>query len=210
MNEVYSMERNKKTTYVIVAISCAVLFLIWYLKQDAGDSVQLVTDPTPAVTELMAAGAPPTETETATETPPVKVYITGAVKNPGVYEIEDGARIETVLALAGGATDDADLKAVNLSKKVHDEQQIIIPAIGEEIDPLPETPAAANGKIDINTAEREQLMTLPGIGEGIADAIIEYREANGAFQTAEDIKNVDRIGDKTFERLKNDITVGGQ
>jgi competence protein ComEA len=243
------MKKNKKITYAIITTLCVVLFLIWFVKEKESDDVLMISaDPTAAALPIMtessdfsaASLSPETESPViepsvtaipATETPPpmIKVYITGAVRDPGVYEIADGDRIETVLTLAGGATAEADLNAVNLSKKLSDEQQIIIPELGETIDPLPENPAEptledqtdpaspstdsagidlATGKININTADKSTLMTLPGIGEVIADAIIEYREANGAFQSIEDIKNVYRIGDKTFERFKDNIIVG--
>lgn len=203
------MKTDKKATYAIITIICVVLFLIWFVKQKESDSFVMVSadaTQTPAITEAIAQ----TENDTQNNID-IKVYIAGEVTDPGVYEVDSGSRIEDVIELAGGATDEANLLGVNLSKKVYDEQQIIIPKIGEEVDKSlldpPNDNTDVNEKVNINTADKERLKTLPGIGDTIADAIIDYRENNGNFKNIEDVKNVYRIGDKTFERFKDNIIV---
>ncbi|MDY7041567.1 MAG: helix-hairpin-helix domain-containing protein, partial [Chloroflexota bacterium] len=147
---------------------------------------------------------------------PLRVYVTGAVANPDVYFLEAGCIVRDALVAAGGANADADLNRINLAQQVCDQQQVYVPRIGEENPPLPlaasSPPTApgsvsATGKVNVNTATSEELDTLPGIGPAIAQRIIEYRQANGPFQSIEEIKNVSGIGDKLFEKLKDLITV---
>ncbi|MBM7582663.1 competence protein ComEA [Caldicoprobacter guelmensis] len=146
----------------------------------------------------------------------IKVYIVGAVRYPGVIEVEEGSRLIDVLELAGGATEEADLERVNLALKVQDEGMYKIPKKGEELmvpDPNVSntTSGIASGKgqqkVNINTADEAMLDTLPGIGPSKAKRIIEYREQNGPFKSIEEIKNVSGIGEKTFEQIKDLITV---
>ena len=102
---------------------------------------------------------------------------------------------------------------MNLSQKIVDEMVIYIPVFGEEMDMLPPTIVSSQsvskeeGKVNINTADSNELQTLSGVGPSKADAIIEYREQNGPFQKIEDLMNISGIGEKTFEKLKDGITV---
>ena len=202
------MKSNPKITYGIIALACAALFAMWFLTRQNDDYFVLVnadsTVPPSASTVFAAA-----ETEPAV----IYVYIVGAVENPGVYALSEGARLDELLALAGGATPEADLVAVNLSMKLRDEQQIIIPKIGEEVDKSLSAPQNSNsglnaqGLVNINTADAATLQTLPGVGKTIADAIIEYRNTNGGFKSIDELKKVYRIGDKTFEGLKDSVAI---
>jgi competence protein ComEA len=161
----------------------------------------------------------PIEEQVEKESKPLlcTVYICGAVHNPNVYTLNEGSRIIDVLNMAGGALEDADLDQLNLAEKIHDSQKIYVPKKGEQIDKSPLkvenregkafTEEITDGLININTASAEQLMTLPGIGAAIAQNIIEYRESNGPFSSIEEIQNVSRIGQKTFLKIKDKITV---
>lgn len=134
-----------------------------------------------------------------------KVHISGEVNKAGVYEIEDDDRLDDLVKKAGGLTENADLNSINLSMILEDEMRIIIPNINDadkNIDPMPLMDSTDDEKININTASKEELMTLPNIGEKRADSILEYRE-NNKFEKIEDIKNVSGIGDKFFEQLKD-------
>ena len=137
----------------------------------------------------------------------VVVHVAGEVKAPGVYELKSGSRVLDALEMAGGPTEDADLGRINLAAYISDAQQIIIPKVPAE----GESPAAVydNAKklVNINTADLRELMTLPGIGEVLAGSIIAYRERNGDFYDISEIKNVTRIGDRTFEQIQDLITV---
>lgn len=143
-----------------------------------------------------------------------KVYISGEINKPGVYQIKDGDRLEDLINEAGGLTDKASEKTLNLAQRLDDQMKIYIPNIDEEnslenIDPNQAANISASGKselININTASKEELMSLPNIGDKRADAIIEYRSAN-KFEKIEDIKNVTGIGDKFYEALKDLITI---
>ncbi|ORX23467.1 transporter [Thermoanaerobacterium sp. PSU-2] len=139
----------------------------------------------------------------------IKVYVTGLVKSPGVYTMREGDRIDDAIKMAGGALDGADLSDINLAEKLKDEQMIKVPKIGENYASNDKSSSsnATNGKININTATKEELDTLPGIGEVTAQRIIDFREQHGNFQRIEDIMNVSRIGPKLFEQIKDKITV---
>ena len=167
---------------------------------------------------------------TATPVPVVelKVYITGAVENPGVYTVNEGDRLSNVIEAAGGALPDADLTAVNLAARVDDEDHWHIPTVREPVGgpnaqapaPLPPVPsvstdansaqpsgkintnaAATSGKIDINSADEALLQSLPGIGEVKSQAIVRYRETNGPFLTVEDLLDVSGIGPATLDSV---------
>lgn len=140
------------------------------------------------------------------------VYITGAVNNPGVYSVKPKSRIVDVVEMAGGTTNDAYLDFVNLAAYVVDAQHIFIPKISDMVDKNQKTEENSNGTtndlININTADKETLKSLPGIGDTIAGKIIKYRDENGGFKTIEEIKKVSRIGERTYEDIKDLITVG--
>ena len=198
---------KSKLNYIIAAI-CILLFGMLYVsKINAKQYVPLQTEHV-----LSDAASQQEETEDAAAEPAhelgIKVYITGAVISPGVYELPAGSRIEDVLNAAGGGSGEADLEQVNLAKTLRDEDMIKIPRIGEAVD---KTEAGVQNDnealLNINTADIAKLKMLPGIGDVTAGNIISYREENGGFNSIEEIKMVNRIGDKTFEGIKDFITV---
>lgn len=143
------------------------------------------------------------------------VYMCGAVRTPGVYELDNGARVYEAIALAGGMREDAAEAYVNQAQMLSDGEQIYIPT-EEEVRQgnaviFPEGDKSAggtdNGKVNINTASEEELTTLTGIGNTRAKSIVEYREINGGFQTIEDLMKVDGIKEGVFEKIKDSITV---
>lgn len=136
----------------------------------------------------------------------IYVDIGGAVRNPGLYELEKGARVKDGITAAGGIVGNADTSQINLAKKLNDEEKLYIPKAGEQA-PVVATGGpspAQTGPVSIQNGSKEDLMRLPGIGEKTADKIIEYRTAH-PFTAVEDLKEVPGIGDKTFESLKNNI-----
>ena len=168
----------------------------------------------------------------------VKVDIKGAVKNPGVYEVEINSRVSDVIEISGGLTNEADTSVINLSKNVVDEMVIIIytkdeinemkkgstsikyiekecicpklendACIENSIDNvLDNNSSSTNGKISLNNASLDELMTLDGIGEKKAQAIIEYRKKH-SFKSIEEILEVDGIGTATYEKIKDRLTI---
>jgi len=153
--------------------------------------------------------------ESVTEEPAaIQVDIKGRILIPGVYSVKEGDRVIDLVDLAGGPGEDADMTAVNLSQKLHDEMVIYIPAAGEEIPEMAVQPksvsdnsSAEESKINLNQADSSLLQTIPGVGPAKAQAIIDYRESVGNFESIEDIKKISGIGDKTFDKLKESIDV---
>ena len=142
------------------------------------------------------------------------VHICGAVKEPGVYSLPEGSRVVDAIRAAGGLTQDASERDVNQASVVADGMQIVVPTL-EEVKSGGYTWGAAakgggeseDGLVDINTADAALLMTLPGIGQTRADAIVAYREQHGSFSTIEDIMKVDGIKEGSFAKLRDRITV---
>lgn len=144
-----------------------------------------------------------------TATPePIRVYVSGAVHAPDVYLLDADTIIKDVVLAAGGATDEADLNAVNLAQPLVDGMHVHIPSVGEEAAPI-QLPASRAGSllVNINTADTIELESLPGIGPALAERIVEYRNTNGPFSRIEDITDVPGIGPKTFEGMRDLITV---
>ncbi len=137
----------------------------------------------------------------------IRVYVCGAVANPGVVEIPQGSRVEDALEAAGGFGAEAGREAVNLADWVSDGQKLYFPKEGEAVEEPQAQADSASGLVNINTADVAALCTLPGIGESRARDIISYREANGGFQACEDIMKVSGIKTAAYEKIKDKITV---
>ncbi|MBQ9050802.1 MAG: helix-hairpin-helix domain-containing protein [Lachnospiraceae bacterium] len=146
------------------------------------------------------------------------VFVCGAVNCEGVYELPESARVIDAVEAAGGYSEDADRIYVNQAEYVYDTQRVEIPTF-EEAQRLREIEAEAaaeqgdsgsvreNGLIDINTADKQELMRIPGIGESKADRIIEYRQIHGRFGSIEELMNVSGIGSGIYEKMKDCIAV---
>lgn len=154
------------------------------------------------------------ETEDEKGNTKIKVYITGEVKNQGVIELEEGDRIADAIEKAGGQTEQASLKNVNLAYQLEDGQKIYIPNVNDNETEIIDD--GASGVVDdttnqtvvnINKADETELQSLNGIGESLATSIVQYRKENGKFETIEDLKNVPGIGDSKFENIKEYIKV---
>lgn len=167
---------------------------------------------------LSGKGAEPPEIEedilSAEETEPqetaIYVDISGEVRNPIVVELKEGSRVEDAIEAAGGVTEHADLTEINRAAFVADGDKIFIPSLIDAYAEYGEGGAVTasvytDGKININTADSEELQQLNGVGPATAEKIMDYRETHGRFHAIEDIKNVSGIGEKTFEKFKDDI-----
>lgn len=137
----------------------------------------------------------------------IYIYICGEVKHPDVYELSNGARVIEAIKAAGGLTKKADTIAVNQALLLTDGQQIYIPHISEAVSPDSTGNHNSDTRVNINSAVKEQLMTLPGIGEAKANLIISDRENNGKFVNIEDIKRIEGIKDGVFLKIKDLIKV---
>lgn len=135
------------------------------------------------------------------------VHVSGSVKRAGVYQLEKDKRIIDAIEKAGGMLEEADSDALNLAEKIKDGMKIYVPKKGEK--PTTSTNLKSQSYIDLNLAEKEELMTLPGVGEKTADKIIAYREAQ-PFEKVEDLLKVSGFGKKKMEALKGLIAVGGE
>ena len=148
----------------------------------------------------------------------VTVDVKGAVVNPGVYTLKEGARVTDVIQEAGGMTEDADAKSVNIAASLSDEEVIYVANKDENVSVLDQTSTgqvsdkggqavSKDGKINLNTATSEQLQTISGIGAKRAEDVIAYRESHGGFQSVDDLKNVSGIGDKTLDKIRESLYV---
>jgi len=190
----------KTVLYVVIGVLVGLLLAggIWVgARAPQGETIELRPAPTPE---------------------PLRVHVAGAVVRPGVYDLEDGARVTDAVEAAGGFVAEADKNAINLAAFLEDGERLDIPFVAgfqpqEDqgfvvITEGTPSPLAGEDLININTASLEELDTLPGIGQTTAQRIIAYRTDNGPFGSIEDIINVSGIGTATYEEIKDLITVG--
>jgi competence protein ComEA len=175
-------------TFIGVLIGLVLGGILWIVaRSPRGNSVELLPAPTPA---------------------PLVVDVAGAVPRPGVYELPGGSRTKDAVEAAGGFLAEADKANINLAAPLEDGQKLDIPFLaGAEPVGVPQTTDQPT-LVNINTATLEELDTLPGIGQTLAQAIIDYRDTYGEFYYIEDIMNVPGIGDSTFNNIKDLINTG--
>lgn len=210
------LERHRASLFVILVNLALWGMTVVFLRRPDPPPLEIITPavtPGGAATAVASPAAPPTGTPR-----PLRVYVSGAIRTPDVYTLPPGSIIKDAIALAGGPLADADLARINLAQELQDQQQIYVP-LQDEATPLPPVSggpalsisAAASsstaGAVNINTASAEELDTLPGVGPAIAQRIIDYRQANGPFAAIEQIMEVRGIGEATFAKLRDRITV---
>lgn len=130
----------------------------------------------------------------------------GAVNKEGVYEMKEGDRVKDAVQKAGGFLSEVDMKKVNLAQIVQDQMLLYIPSKNESEQGM-FTSSKGDGKIRINTAAKEQLEKITGIGSRKAESILKYREEHGPFQKIEDLLEIDGIGAKSLEKIKDQIII---
>lgn len=138
------------------------------------------------------------------------VYVCGEVKQPGVYQMPEGSRVCDLFLIAGGLTADAAVDYWNQARLLEDGEMIYVPTVEEAVEREPvqiDKETSFSGKININTASKEELMTLSGIGASKAQAIIAYRQEYGAFSCIEDIMKVEGIKEAVFQKIRDEIVV---
>ena len=191
----------KTIVYVIIGVLAGLLIagaIYLSARMPAGQAVTLLPSPTPQ---------------------PIYVFVSGAVKHPGVYKLPAESRFVEAVMMAGGFLAGADISQINLARKVADEEQIVVP--GGTANPTPELTIGGNGllftptppagePVNINTASADELDKIPGIGPTSAQKIIEYRTTNGPFLRLEDLLKVPGIGPSILDEIRSQVTVGDQ
>lgn len=218
-----NLENSKKIMLSIILISIIlILFIIYMLNTNSNDEIFL---------ESLTVGGNTAESnvvenleaEEELETEKIAIHIIGEVKKEGIVYLEASSRIVDAIKEAGGATKEADLSQINLAYELQDGQKIYIPnknekiseyitmssgnnVIIEENNSSAETERKEN-KVNINTANVNELDNLPGIGPSLAQRIIEYREENGKFKSIEELQNVKGIGEAKYSDIKDNVTI---
>ena len=140
----------------------------------------------------------------------ITVDVKGAVKSPGIYDLPVGSRVHDAVQKAGGLTDEADSKSLNLAQKISDEALVYVPTKGEDTSQATQSNASnskENKKVNLNKASLEELKQVKGLGAKRAQDIIDHRDSNGKFKSVDELKKVSGIGTKTIEKLKEYVTV---
>ena len=140
----------------------------------------------------------------------ITVDVKGAVKSPGIYDLPVGSRINDAVQKAGGLTDNADSKSINLAQRISDESLVYVPTKEEATSQEAHSNASntkENKKVNLNKASLEELKQVKGLGAKRAQDIIDHRESNGKFKSVDELKKVSGIGAKTIEKLKEYVTV---
>jgi competence protein ComEA len=186
----FTMEKYKKWMILVLSLIAVGVMFYWNTKKEI-----TVPSATPLKEEETK--------ESKKENSSAVIDIKGAVKAEGVYELPMGARVKDAIERAGGFSAEADTAKVNLAQLIQDQMLLYIPRKGEQ----QALPAASQQKVAINVATKEELENITGIGPKKAESILKYREQNGPFQKIEDLLKVDGIGEKSLEKIKEQIIV---
>ncbi|MDQ7864096.1 helix-hairpin-helix domain-containing protein [Peribacillus frigoritolerans] len=205
---------KRKMTMITVAVAFVLVGIYFFLQQREDPAV---------MEDIFSVTAKEAEMEQSVnesdaEPEIIKVDVKGAVKSPGIFTAKAGDRVIDLISSAGSFTEKADTDKVNFAQIIEDQMVIYVPEIGEEDKGNLEniqvgtsgdavTKGPSGGLVNLNTATQEDLQTLTGIGPSKANAILEYRETVGKFKEVDELKQVTGIGDKTFERLRDSISV---
>ena len=207
----YGMDKKKNVKAVIGVIAvlvCGMIYITANYRRDSGGIIaEQSADAGDSGEEAFREGAAKAGEEPVSDK--VYIHICGEVKKPGVYTFSVPPRLVEVIEHAGGFTKKADRSAVNLAESVPDGSRITILSRKKEKTKEKSHGATSEGedRININTASREELMTLNGIGESKASQIISYRETNGLFKKIDDIMNISGIKEGVFSKIKDHIIV---
>lgn len=192
------IEKVKKWGILLCVIG--VLFSMFYWNTNGGK-----TQPLPAKS-IESEKVTKKSEEVKSES--IVIDIKGAVKSEGVYEMSQGDRVKKAIEKAGGFSNDADVKKINLAQYVQDQMLLYVPHVGEQGGVAQEQQGKqGKKKVAINLATKEEIETIVGIGPTKAESIIRYREQKGPFKKVEDLLEVDGIGEKSLEKMKEEIIV---
>lgn len=191
--------RRIDTGIVVVLVATLVVggLLVWGRKPAAA-----IAPPATATAPAVSVGASPPATE-------VYVHVAGAVRKPGLYALPSGGRVADAIEVAGGATQRADLDLLNLAAPLADGMKIEVPtrATAAATAAVPATPTTAPAAVSLNSADVQELETIPGVGPVTASAIVAYRDETGPFTSVEQLMEVSGIGPATLESIRPYVTL---
>ncbi|EJR67177.1 comEA protein [Bacillus cereus VD115] len=186
----------------LVAIIVTVLFLFFWKTNQHTERSVIATDV--QVKDVEKKSKP--KILDAKEQKKILIDMKGAVVKEGVYEMKEGDRFKDAVEKAGGFLPEADIKKVNLAQIVQDQMILYVPNKNEQVQEVA-TSSKGEGKVQINAASKEQLEKITGIGSRKAESILKYREEHGPFQKIEDLLEIDGIGVKSLEKIKDQIII---
>ena len=209
------MNKKKIIVFILILLICPIVLIIKD-KLESKEDIYVLTEKEKSLDESMEEQEIKKEENNITNKE-ITVYVSGAVNKPGIVTLNEGDRLATAVEKVGGTTQKADLNGINMAIKLKDEMHYIIPRIGEVVKNnasevvsdgnFNQAESSKTSQININTATIEELDKLPGVGEATANKIVNHRSESGEFKSIEEIKNVNGIGDKKFEEMKNLICV---
>ena len=207
---IQDLAAHRKESWPLIALAGAALVITLVLTgRSAPARVAPPATPAPslpAATAATAGGAAPTAAG-----PTLLVHVAGAVRQPGLYEFPQGARVADAVHTAGGPTRNADLHALNLAEPLVDGTRVEVVKIGEAVAPAalasPGTQAPSAAPIPLNSADQAALETIPGVGPVTATAILTYRDQIGSFTSLEQLLEVDGIGPATFDSIRDYVAL---
>jgi len=218
-------DKRKKLIMVIISIIIIGIIIIYVIYDNEGNEyiIEEFEEVIANIDVNTVENSDKNTNETVDNEVMIAIHITGAVNRPGLIYLNQGARIDDAIKQAGGATKKANLNKVNLAYVLSDGQKIYIPSnddkeeniayiisnSGENIvvEDGSKGLKGVNGKVNINTANQQEIETLPGIGPALAQRILDYRETNGKFKNIEDLQNVKGIGDSKYNNIKDKICI---
>ncbi|AIW83275.1 Competence protein ComEA helix-hairpin-helix repeat protein [Bacillus mycoides] len=192
----------KKWLGLVVIIGTLIFLFFWKTNQQTERS--LIT--TEVQVKDVEKKSKPKVLDTKEQKKIIIIDVKGAVFKEGVYEMKEGDRVKEAVEKAGGLLPDADVKKVNLAQMVQDQMLLYVPNKNEPVQEGA-TFSKSEGKVQINTASKEQLEKITGIGSRKAESILKYREEHGPFQKIEDLLEIDGIGAKSLEKIKDQIII---
>ena len=208
------IEKIKEYKIIVICASLGLVlagfFLLKPVTQTPAKETKVQTEVTTVPKDSTDEKEDGNQKEEVVEQDLITVDVKGAVKSPGIYDLPVGSRVNDAVQKAGGLTDNADSKSLNLAQKISDEALVYVPTKEEVANQESYSNATGNKeskKVNLNKASLEELKQVKGLGAKRAQDIIDHRESNGKFKSVDELKKVSGIGAKTIEKLKEYVTV---
>ena len=208
------IEKIKEYKIIVICVSLGLVlggfFLLKPVAQTPAKETKVQTEVTTVSKDSTDVKEDGNQKEEVVEQDLITVDVKGAVKTPGIYDLPVGSRVNDAVQKAGGLTDNADSKSLNLAQKISDEALVYVPTKEEVANQESYSNATGNKeskKVNLNKASLEELKQVKGLGAKRAQDIIDHRESNGKFKSVDELKKVSGIGAKTIEKLKEYVTV---